>query len=225
MKEKRVLEIEVLGRNSISAFFRIKEQSHRGEYFTPHGSTFKASNGIILASRLYPEFEKIKIKKQEVLVRGCDASRDDFVIEVPIDLMEKIEKAVKEYNIKCNIGDFKKEIRQAVRNIEFLVLNRKEGMKESLLKLNQANTLNEFLEEKVNLMSLILDSLPLGSDQCAFCSIFRKNGCGRCTFGREHGICSGFKDEGVEDLYSNIVSKVEELKDEIKKMYNPYVKY
>ncbi len=124
MKEKRILEIEILGENDREIFFKIKKQTHKNINFFPNGSnSFRASNGINLASYIFPDLQINNINNEiTVCLQGANSACDDFIINAPKNLMEEIKKAVKEYNIRGNVLS-RKEKRKILEKAIGIVLD------------------------------------------------------------------------------------------------------
>ena len=93
--QKRHLELAVVKVDGDQVTFRIADQTHREENFTPNGREFKSSCGISLSSQGSLEFWAY-IKT--LYVRGWDSSEDDNKITVPLITFAKIMQAVTEYN-------------------------------------------------------------------------------------------------------------------------------
>lgn len=107
-QQKRHIEISVVSVKKHTVTFRISRQTHREETFTPNGSEFKSSCGIVLSSQGSPEFGAY-IKT--LFVRGWDSSEDDNKITVSLHHFADIMQAVTEYNemdgegFELNVGD------------------------------------------------------------------------------------------------------------------------
>lgn len=94
-QQKRHIEISVVRVEEHTVTFRISQQTHREENFTPNGREFKSSCGFFLSSQGSPEFEEYL---QTLCVRGWASSEDDNKITVPLIAFAKIMQAVTEYN-------------------------------------------------------------------------------------------------------------------------------
>jgi hypothetical protein len=81
---------------------KIIEQSHRRSNFSRNGDTFRASNGLELASSGCPEAQSYRL-----YVRGDNKSKDDIELVVRSqEWLEHVRQAIKEYhdfNNDCNI--------------------------------------------------------------------------------------------------------------------------
>lgn len=95
VRQNRHIEISVVSVKEHTVTFRISQQTHREEEFTPNGRKFKSSCGIVLNSQGYPEFGAY-IKT--LFVRGWDSSEDDNKITVSLHHFADIMQAVTEYN-------------------------------------------------------------------------------------------------------------------------------
>jgi len=73
--------------------FQIIEQSHRGSNFGDESSDFSASNGIVLASSLFPQ-----IGYTAFYVRGTNHDEDDKILKTTSKTFERIQFAIQEYN-------------------------------------------------------------------------------------------------------------------------------
>lgn len=95
MEEKRHSELAVVKVDGDLVTFRIAEQTHRGENFTPNGREFKSSCGYFLVSHECPEYKE---GKDLLYVRGCNDYKDDNQVTVPLLQFAKIMQAISEYN-------------------------------------------------------------------------------------------------------------------------------
>ena len=97
VSQKRHTELSVVSIKEPTVTFRISQQTHRGEEFTPNGNSreFKGSCGFFLSSQGAPEFGECL---QTLFVRGWVSSEDDNKITVPLIAFAKIMQAVTEYN-------------------------------------------------------------------------------------------------------------------------------
>lgn len=108
VRQNRHIEISVVSIKEHTVTFRISQQTHRGEEFTPNGREFKSSCGVILSSQGSPEFGAY-IKT--LFVRGWDSSEDDNKITVSLHNFAGIMQAISEYNemdgegFELNVGD------------------------------------------------------------------------------------------------------------------------
>lgn len=96
-KTKRHIELAVIKVEGDQVTFRIAEQTHRGERFTPNGGQFKSSCGYFLIADTYPGFRDDYTGKI-LFVRGYDSSKDDNKITVSLFHFALIMEAVTEYN-------------------------------------------------------------------------------------------------------------------------------
>lgn len=94
-EKKRHIEISVVSVEEHTVTFRISQQTHRGEYFTPNGKEFKSSSGYIMSSNGCPEFEA---SIETLFVRGWSSCDDGSKITVALEHFAEIMKAVTEYN-------------------------------------------------------------------------------------------------------------------------------
>lgn len=99
----RHIELGVVKVEGDNVTFRIIEQTHRGGEFTQQGSlsTFKASNGIGLRSRAFPEW---KDDDHLLYCRGRDCGEDDKELNCTAVDFAKISEAILEYNITDGKG-------------------------------------------------------------------------------------------------------------------------
>ena len=94
-KDDAILEIEVIETDS-SKYLRIKNQTYRGNHFFHGTKTFVASNGFKIISAEFPESRNYCF-----FVRGDDVREDNKVCPVVSEKwLDKLRKAVKEYNTK-----------------------------------------------------------------------------------------------------------------------------
>ena len=94
-EKKRHIELAVVKVDGDQVTFRIAEQTHRGENFTPNGREFKSSCGYFLVSHECPEYKE---GKDLLYVRGCNDYKDDNQVTVPLLQFAKIMQAITEYN-------------------------------------------------------------------------------------------------------------------------------
>lgn len=92
---KRHLELAVVNVDGDHVTFRIAEQTHRGEEFTPDGNGFRSSSGCVLSSNNHPQYgSSLSI----LFVRGYDSAEDDNKITVSLHNFAGIMQAISEYN-------------------------------------------------------------------------------------------------------------------------------
>lgn len=103
-EKKRHLELAVVKVERDLVTFRIAEQTHREEEFTPNGREFKSSCWYFLVSQECPEYKE---GKDLLYVRGCNDYKDDNQVTVPLLQFAKIMEAVTEYN-ETNGAGYKK---------------------------------------------------------------------------------------------------------------------
>lgn len=109
MKEKdavepsRHIELSVLRVEGDKVTFKIIEQTHRGEKFSQQTftDTFKASNGIKLGIRNFPEWSS---DSSQLFCRGYSSDKDNIEIVCTILEFARISEAVNEYNITDGKG-------------------------------------------------------------------------------------------------------------------------
>lgn len=94
-QQKRHIELAVVRVEEHTVTFRISQQTHREEEFTPNGNELKSSYGYFLVSQECPEYKECG---DLLYVRGCDPCKDDEEITVPLIAFAKIMQAVNEYN-------------------------------------------------------------------------------------------------------------------------------
>lgn len=102
-ENKRHLELAVVKVDGDQVTFRVAEQTHRGESFTPNGEKFKSICGYFLITDTYPVFRDDYTGKI-LFVRGWDSVEDDNKITVPLHHFAKIMQAVTEYNETDGMG-------------------------------------------------------------------------------------------------------------------------
>ena len=95
--KKRHIELEVVGSEDGFVAFKIKEQTHRGEEFSCHGSAFMSSTECLLESCRSPMVEECY---DRLFVRGSNTEDDNTVLTASLEFFEKIKAAVAEYNEK-----------------------------------------------------------------------------------------------------------------------------
>ena len=100
----RHIELAVVKVEGERVTFRIAEQTHREEEFTPNGREFKSSCGFFLSSQSAPEVGECL---QTLFVRGWASNADDNKITVPLIAFAKIMQAITEYN-ETNGAGYKK---------------------------------------------------------------------------------------------------------------------
>lgn len=93
----RHLELGVVKVEGGRVTFKITEQTHWGGEFTQRGTfgIFKASNGIRLSSRVFPEW---KDDNHLLYCRGRNCEKDDKELNCTVVDFAKISEAVTEYN-------------------------------------------------------------------------------------------------------------------------------
>ena len=115
---------------------QIKTEYHDGEYYvsvvkqTCRGldffkgcARFKASNGLALCSKTYPDYY---YSKDEFYVRGSNYDYDNDEVRVNKEVVDRLERAVDEYNASFNSEV--NELRNLIKEINEL-LERLEGRK------------------------------------------------------------------------------------------------
>lgn len=94
-EKKRHIELAVVGVFGDQVTFRIAEQTHRKECFTPNGGTFKSYLGHYLMSIASPCYEQ---KNNTLCVRGLDLEKDERCLTVSTLQFAQIMEAINEYN-------------------------------------------------------------------------------------------------------------------------------
>ena len=94
-QQKRHIEISVVRVEEHTVTFRISQQTHREEEFTPNEREFKSSCGYFLVSHECPEYKECK---DLLYVLGCNDYKDDNQVTVPLLQFAKIMQAITEYN-------------------------------------------------------------------------------------------------------------------------------
>ena len=92
---QRHLELAVVRVNGDQVTFKIAEQTHRGNIFTPNGDKFKSNSGYTILSFSHPEIEEYN---NMFMVRGHAYDEDDTTLTVSLLRFAKIMEAVTEYN-------------------------------------------------------------------------------------------------------------------------------
>lgn len=93
--QKRHIELAVDNAEGDLVTFRITEQTHRCEDFTPNGCGFRSRSGYTMVSMSCPEFKKATCK---LYVRGMNSGADNYQVTVSLSHFAKIMEAVTEYN-------------------------------------------------------------------------------------------------------------------------------
>lgn len=94
-EKKRHLELAVVEVEGDQVTFRIAEQTHREDLFTPNGDIFKSCFGYCLASIAKPSCDA---KNNTFCVRGWDLEKDETTLTVSVSIFAEIMLAVTEYN-------------------------------------------------------------------------------------------------------------------------------
>jgi hypothetical protein len=108
-----------------------------------------------------------------------------------------------------------------LRNIDEKIYSGKCIIEQSSKYIHGATTVEEIMQYKKELILAILETLPLGIDNCYFClNQMKKNehgilNCDKCEYGKIHGICS----EGNSD-YKRLV----DARDAMRTAINTYYK-
>jgi len=84
-------------------------------------------------------------------------------------------------------------------------------VREKLRALLRARTVERAMALKKEILLLWLDSLPMDSEHCYFCMVYR---CHSCPYARNHGICTH-----TDSDYYKIVGQLTQLYDCIKECY------
>lgn len=100
-EKKRHIELAVVGVFGDQVTFRIAEQTHRKECFTPNGGTFKSYLGHYLMSIASPCYEQ---KNNTLCVRGSDSEKDERCLTVSTLQFAQIMEAINEYNVTDGMG-------------------------------------------------------------------------------------------------------------------------
>lgn len=100
-EKKRHIELAVVGVFGDQVTFRIAEQTHRKECFTPNGGTFKSYLGHYLMSITSPCYDT---KNKTLCVRGSDTEKDEKGITVSALCFAQIMEAINEYNETDGMG-------------------------------------------------------------------------------------------------------------------------
>lgn len=100
-EKKRHIELAVVGVFGDQVTFRIAEQTHRKEWFTPNGGTFKSYLGHYLMSIASPCYEQ---KNNTLCVRGSDLEKDEKALTVSALQFAQIMEAINEYNETDGMG-------------------------------------------------------------------------------------------------------------------------
>lgn len=99
----RHLELAVIRAEDNWVIFKIVEQTHRGKNFSQQtaADTFKASNGIKLGIRNFPEWSS---DSSQLFCRGFSSDKDNIEIVCTTSEFARISEAVNEYNITDGKG-------------------------------------------------------------------------------------------------------------------------
>ena len=98
---RRLVLSDATVRSGDSVTFRIKEQTHRDDEFTPKGYSFSATSGVLLESAAGPEVQE---GWNKLYVRGCNNSYDNNKLTCSPELYLKIKEAIREYNETDGMG-------------------------------------------------------------------------------------------------------------------------
>lgn len=103
--ENRYIEFIVIEADNNFIYFKIGKQTHRASDFSSTGESFKASNGVLLKSYFFPEYDPTDTI---LFVKGMDELEDDRILRCPHYDFHLICEAITEYN-KINGAGYAKE--------------------------------------------------------------------------------------------------------------------
>ena len=100
--EKRYIEFIVIEADNNFIYFKIGKQTHRASDFSSTGESFKASNGVLLKSYFFPEYDPTD---NILFVKGMDELEDDRILRCPHYDFHLICEAITEYNKTANVDE------------------------------------------------------------------------------------------------------------------------
>ncbi len=200
-----------------------KQHGDCHEYDSDYSIMLRARNNFIDALKLYYKGEKYSFTSmvKYLLEKVRDVYENVNEETLSEDKREKIEKLLEIVEIVDNhayvLIDNKgtrvsKEVqKKLVDDLEAWKARFFEKIDVQLKKIEEADTIEEYVYAKKRLSECIVVSLPIGASACYFCKKYK---CCECTYAVYHGNCY----ESDSD-YRKIVNAQEEMLDAI----DPYV--
>jgi len=86
-----------------------------------------------------------------------------------------------------------------------------DGMRHYITKINEAETVEDIMRYKKEMLIDYLDNMPIGICDCYFCLLYQDD-CKGCKYGKIHGFCNddGSDYEEIHRLRNKLRTAVEE---------------
>ena len=212
--EKRVLEIEytVSSSREDTVDVGITFQSHRDDDFTPEGRMFISKSGFSLASIFYPA----ENSEGGLYVLGSNTSKDYNRVLVKKENMDRLLRAVNEYNERFSVNDYSGHVRRVANNLDNHIIETIDKLDVLRIRIQDVTDVDELMKHKEELMEIML-ALPMSNKHCVYCEINKDgNGsfnCDVCDYAHIHGKCS---------LHGSKYRKMDALVNKLREEINGY---
>lgn len=106
-----------------------------------------------------------------------------------------------------------KDVReQLVKNLEDWLDGLHRVMKYQIEKINEAETVEDIMRYKKDMLAHYVKYIPVGIDQCYFCLLHWLDDCEPCQYGVIHGVCdsAGSDYREIDMLWNKLIRAIEE---------------